>query len=275
MKALKHFTLLLLLTVVAAGGPESKTAGVGVALGVEGRWIVVKAILPDSPAAAHKSLGVGDRIVAVAQENEAPVQIQHGNLAQAVTLLRGTPGTTVRLTIVVAGQDQSRARVVSFVRGELKALTRWGDGALLPDRAKAPDIEMIRIPDGEAERLSKYAGKTVVLEFWATWCGPCQTKMSELQGYFAQYPEWKDRVVLLAASVDDSADIAARHLKAKGWDQSHNVWVATNAIKAYHIEAIPTAYVISREGTTVTANPESIPDVVNGELARGGAFEAK
>jgi thiol-disulfide isomerase/thioredoxin len=272
---LKYVALVLWVTARAAEVPDSKTAGVGVVLGVQGQDIIVKGILPDSPAAAQKSLHVGDKLVAVAQDKETPVQIQSRNLAQAVGLLRGAPGTTIHLTVVPAGEDNSHARVVSFVRGELKVLAAWGGGVLLTNGMKAPDIEMVRLPDGERERLSNYAGKIVVLEFWATWCGPCQPKMADLQRYAGKYPDWKGKVVLMSASVDDSEDIPAKHLRAQGWDQTHNVWVGTNAIKAYHVEAIPTAYVIDRQSKILAANPASIPDVVIRQLGERRATEAK
>lgn len=272
---LRYLPLVLWFSVRAADVPNSKTAGVGVVLGAEAKYIVVKRILPDSPAAAQKSMRVGDKIVAVAQDNEAPVQLQSGKLAQAVRLLRGAPGTTVRLTIVPSGEDIPQTRVVSFVRSELKALSGWGNGELLAIGTKAPDIEMVRLPNHEGERLSNYAGKILVLEFWATWCGPCQPKMAELQRYAAQYPEWKGNVVLIAASVDESGDRAGERLKAQGWNQSHNVWVGTDAIKAYHVGAIPTSYVITRQGQIVAANPGSISDVVNGQLEDGRPADTK
>ncbi len=272
---LKYFALVLWVTAHAASVPDSKTSGVGVVLGVEGQSIIVKGILPDSPAAAQKSMRVGDKIVAITQDKEAPVQVQSGKLAQAVRLLRGAPGTMVHLTIVPAGEDNSQARVVSFVRGELKALARWGDGVLLTNGIKAPDIEMVRLPNGAREQLSNYSGRIIVLEFWATWCGPCQPKMTDLQSYAGKYPDWKGKVALIAASVDESEDISAKHLKARGWDQTHNVWIGPDAIKAYHIDAIPTAYVIDRQGKIVAANPVSIPDIVNSQLDEQRAPKAK
>jgi hypothetical protein len=73
-------------------------------------------------------------------------------------------------------------------------------------------------------------------------------------------------VVLIAASIDESAEMAAKHLKAKGWDQTHNVWVEVPAIRAYHINAIPTVYVIGRQGKIVAVNPRDLSEVVNHEL---------
>ncbi len=266
MRILKYLVLVLWFMAGAAEVPSDDIAGIGVVLGVEGQNIVVKRILPDSPAAAQKDLHVGDRIMAIAQDNEPPVQVQGGKLAQAVASIRGTKGTTVRLTVVSFGESDSRVRVVSFVRGELKELSRWGDGVLLTNGMKAPDIEMVGLANGTAERLSVYAGKIIVLEFWASWCGPCQPKMADLQTYSGKYPQWKGKVVLITASVDDNEEVPTQHLKAKGWGQTHNVWVGKDAIKAYHIEAIPTAYVIDRQGKIVAANPVDIPEIVNHEV---------
>jgi thiol-disulfide isomerase/thioredoxin len=122
---------------------------------------------------------------------------------------------------------------------------------------------MVAPANGTAERLSDYGGKIVLLEFWATWCGPCQIKMAELQSYAGKHPAWKDKVILIAASVDDNQDAVIKYLKAKGWDQTHNVRVGTDAIKACHIEGIPAAYVIDRQGRIVAANPEDLPESVD------------
>ena len=262
MKMLRCLTLLLCLTASAAQPADVEFAGVGVELRVEGQNIVVNRILPDTPAATQKDLHVGDRIVAVAQDKEPAVQVQ--NIMQTARSIRGPKGTTVRLTIIPAGEDDSHARVVSFVRGEVKL--PWGDGLLLATGTKTPDIEMVEVANKVGERLSNSAGKIVILEFWATWCGPCQPKMAKLQTYPGEYPDWKSNVVIIAASIDESAEIAAKHLKAKGWDQTHNVWVELPAIRAYHIDAIPTVYVIDRQGKIVAVNPRDLPQVVNHEL---------
>lgn len=273
MRILHYLALVVLLTVGTVEVQGDELGGIGVVLGVKGTNIVVISILADSPAAAQKCIHAGDQIMAVAQDNEPAVQVQSGKLAQAIALIRGPKGTPVRLTIVPAGEDDSHLQVVSFVRGDLNV--PWGDGVLLPNGTKAPDIEMAVLANGASERLSDYRGRIVVLEFWATWCGPCQIKMADLQSYSSQFPDWKDKVVLIAASVDDSSDAAIKHLKAKGWDQTHNVWVRTDAIKAYHIDAIPTAYVIDREGRIVAANPRDLPEVVNHEFKTRQRIEAK
>jgi hypothetical protein len=100
--------------------PSTPLVGIGVALDVDGDNIIVRGIVPGSPAAAQKDLHVGDRIIAVAQDTGPAVPVHGGKAAQAIVLIRGSAGTTVRLTIVSSGENDSRARVVSFVRAELK-----------------------------------------------------------------------------------------------------------------------------------------------------------
>lgn len=112
--------------------------------------------------------------------------------------------------------------------------------------------------------MSDLAGRIVVLEFWATWCGPCQDQMATLQTFLKKYPGWSAKVVLFAASVDENPEMARNHLIRKGWDKTHNVWVEPEAIKAFHVNALPTTYVISRKGSVVhVGHAEDIPAIVN------------
>jgi hypothetical protein len=81
--------------------------------------------------------------------------------------------------------------------------------------------------------------------------------------------------MLIAASIDESAEIAAKHLKAKGWNQTHNVWGEVSAIRAYHIDAIPTVYVIGRQGKIVAVNLRDLSQVVNHEIEEERAVDAR
>jgi len=97
--------------------------------------------------------------------------------------------------------------------------------------------------------------------------------MADLQLDPGRYPNWKDKVLSIAASVDNTADIAAKHIKAKGWNQTHNVWLKGKDIQSYPVAGIPAAYVIDQKGTIVTLavageDGLKIADIVNQQLAR-------
>ncbi len=58
--------------------------------------------------------------------------------------------------------------------------------------------------EGNTVRLSDFIGQPVLINFWATWCGPCRIEMPELQAAFEEYKE--DGLVILALDQDESAD---------------------------------------------------------------------
>jgi len=100
--------------------PSVPVGGIGISLRVEGDSIFVDEIVPGTPAAAQTDLHAGDRIIAVAQETGPAVQVHGEKVAEAIELIHGQVGSTVRLTIVPAGADEAHARLVSFVRAKLK-----------------------------------------------------------------------------------------------------------------------------------------------------------
>lgn len=258
---------LLWFSAMAPKGSAQEASGVGIALGKEGENLVVNVLLPDAAAASSHAVHVGDRIIAVGQENGPDVRVEGLKIEEVVPLIRGPKGTSVRLTIVPAKKDDTQAYVVSLVRGDLKELARWGDGALLKSGTKAPNIRFVPLERRTSETMADYAGKIVVLEFWSISCGPCQGRMADLQSYPGKYPEWRDKVVLISVSgidVDESEDAVIKHVKTKGWNKTHNVRVGADAMKAYHVNALPTVYVIDQRGEVVdSGHVVDIPTIVN------------
>jgi carboxyl-terminal processing protease len=95
--------------------------GIGAALENEDGYCKIHQLLPGGPALRSGQLKPGDRIVAVAQSGEEPVDVTNMPLSRTVELIRGAKGTTVKLTILAAGAaDGSLAKTVSLVRDEIK-----------------------------------------------------------------------------------------------------------------------------------------------------------
>jgi carboxyl-terminal processing protease len=93
--------------------------GIGAELRSEDGYCSIELLL-NGPAKASKKIKVHDRIVAVAQSNQPPVDIFEMPITKAVRLIRGPKGSEVRLTIVPAGAPDSSRQVVTLIRDEIK-----------------------------------------------------------------------------------------------------------------------------------------------------------
>jgi thiol-disulfide isomerase/thioredoxin len=112
---------------------------------------------------------------------------------------------------------------------------------------------------GKPVELRTLRGKWVYLEFWATWCGPCQTAMEELKAFVEKQPDsWRKQVVVLTVSVDQDKEVVLPHLQKRGWDKfALHAWdEGQRAAQQYGVEGIPTAFLIDPQGKVVWAgNP--------------------
>ena len=73
-----------------------------------------------------------------------------------------------------------------------------------PSAHIAPDFTMLD-KEGNEVTLASFFGKPIVLNFWASWCGPCKMEMPEIQKFYEQYGE---EIHFLLVSVDESLDTA-------------------------------------------------------------------
>jgi carboxyl-terminal processing protease len=95
--------------------------GVGATLRPEDGYAKIYELVPGAPAARSGLLKPGDRIVAVGQADEKPVDIVDMPLPDAVKLIRGPKGTRVRLTLIPANAaDESARKTITLVRDEVK-----------------------------------------------------------------------------------------------------------------------------------------------------------
>ncbi|MBP2240725.1 peroxiredoxin [Cytobacillus eiseniae] len=113
---------------------------------------------------------------------------------------------------------------------------------------KAPDFVLVDL-DGETHRLSDYEGQGVFLNFWGTYCKPCEREMPYMDN---QYKQFKDNgVQTLAVNVGES------ELAVSKFTERHNLSFPILLDKdgqvqtAYKIGALPATYLIDKEGKVV------------------------
>lgn len=126
--------------------------------------------------------------------------------------------------------------------------------AALSVSASMPDLRGRSAPDfalrslgGPNLRLSEYRGEVVLVNFWATWCGPCREEMPLLEQIYKQYHPVGFE--LLGVNIDDAGSRAAEMARNLGvsfpvlFDEEKTV------SKLYQVDTMPMSLLIGRDGT--------------------------
>jgi peptidyl-prolyl cis-trans isomerase B (cyclophilin B) len=113
-------------------------------------------------------------------------------------------------------------------------------------KPKAADFELEN-SEGKKVKLSDFKGKTVILNFWATWCGPCVREMPDINKAAAELTKSKN-AVLLAINIGEEKDVAVKFLKENGYSLNLLLDTKSTVADKYGIKAIPTTIVIDKEG---------------------------
>ena len=116
----------------------------------------------------------------------------------------------------------------------------------LPGGKPAPDFELVDT-DGKLHRLSDYRGKTVILNFWATWCPPCREEIPSMNRAWRQLAQ--EDVVMLAVNMGEdedtifvfTADYPAEFPLLLDRDGS--------VIAQWPVKGLPTTYIIAQDGS--------------------------
>jgi len=104
--------------------------------------------------------------------------------------------------------------------------------------------------------LEQFRGKVVIVDFWATWCGPCIAELPNLQKVHEQYHD--QGLEVISISLDKQVASLERFVKRRPMDWHHiadgKFWNARLARK-YDINSIPAVFVVGRDGKVVAAHP--------------------
>jgi peroxiredoxin len=111
--------------------------------------------------------------------------------------------------------------------------------------APAPDFEL-DVPQGDPIRLSDLRGKVVLLNFWATWCGPCRVEMPTLQ---EKYERWREAgFTILGVNFDESPEAVLEFKQELGLSFPLLLDPGGRVQRLYNIRGYPSTVIVDEQG---------------------------
>jgi len=132
-----------------------------------------------------------------------------------------------------------------FKRCALTALVLTGIVHAADAGGPAPAFTLAALT-GQTAALSQYKGQVVMVNFWATWCGPCQQEMPLLDQMYKKYK--MAGFTLIGVSVDKDAAPVKDLMARKPVSFPVLLDPANQVSKAYHVDEMPSSVIIDRKG---------------------------
>ncbi len=127
---------------------------------------------------------------------------------------------------------------------------------------QAPDISLPD-PNGNLKTLSSLRGKYLLLDFWASWCGPCRYENPNVVRLFQKYKDTNFNI--LSVSLDNNKNAWLNAIEADGMEWNHvsdlKKWESA-VIPVYELDAIPMTYLLDKNGIIIAKNLRG-PDLEN------------
>jgi thiol-disulfide isomerase/thioredoxin len=134
----------------------------------------------------------------------------------------------------------------------------------------APDFR-VKTLDGKPLKLSDFRGKYVLLDFWATWCGPCVAEMPNLKKVYEAFGQDK-RFVMISLSDDSDREAVKKFIKSRDirWTQVFLGKLSKTIEADYGVYGIPSIFLVGPDGKIAAYNlrGDEVKRAVSAALAK-------
>ena len=121
----------------------------------------------------------------------------------------------------------------------------------------------VKTLDGQTVNLKDYAaksGKTLIIDFWATWCSPCKKELDAVADY---YDEWQEKynVELLAITIDNQRALpkVPGIVESKGWSYTIFAGNEEEMRNAFNFQTIPQTLIADKDGNIIFEHNGYVP----------------
>lgn len=126
---------------------------------------------------------------------------------------------------------------------------------------------------GNIHTLSDYKGKTVFLNFWATWCSPCRAEMPDIQKLYEEFQQEEEDIVILGVAApnlgrEKSEEGIKGFLEENGYTYPVVMDTEAEAFQAYGINSFPTTFMIDKDGNVFGYIPGQLSEETMRDIIR-------
>lgn len=121
-----------------------------------------------------------------------------------------------------------------------------------PNAVPAPDFTLQTL-DGESVSLSDYRGKLVMINFWASWCPPCNSEMPDLQSYYEQHKD--EDFIILGVNYQDTPDKVQAFVEKYGVTFPILLDSDGQVANLFGVQGLPTSFFVDKQGNVLGYQP--------------------